>query len=175
MTPTIETQRLKLLPLTPEQLIKYCQTDNALETELGLNPTTRSIGDELREALQNTLLLTVADPSKNYLFSTLWTLIAKEQNMMVGDLCFKGEPNENGEIEIGYGTYGNFQNQGYMTEAVAGVVAWAFTQKGVEAVIAETEKDNIPSHKILEKNKFVACQEIDNRIWWKLVRNRKLS
>lgn len=173
MTPIIETQRLKLLPLTPEQLVKYCQTDNLLEIELGLNLTPRLIDDDLKEALKNTLLPAVADPSKNYLFSTLWTLISKDQNTMVGDLCFKGEPNKHGEIEIGYGTYDRFQNQGFMTEAVAGIITWAFTQKGVEAVLAETDKDNFPSRKILEKNKFVPYQETEEGIWWKLVRNRE--
>jgi hypothetical protein len=30
---------------------------------------------------------------------------------MVGDICFVGEPNTEGEVEIGYGTYENFRKE----------------------------------------------------------------
>lgn len=57
-------------------------------------------------------------------------------NKMVGDLCFMGEPGESGEIEIGYGTYEEFRQKGYMTEAVGGMIQWAHGQPGVYAVLA---------------------------------------
>ena len=101
----IETERLILKPLTYGQLKKYIRPDNSLETELKLNVTSRTISPELKEALEQTILPNVADTGKNYLFSTLWTVISKEENKMVGDLCFVGEPNTEGEVEIGYGTY----------------------------------------------------------------------
>lgn len=41
---------------------------------------------------------------------------------MVGDICIVGEPNASGEIEIGYGTYEEFQQKGFMTEAVGGII-----------------------------------------------------
>jgi len=101
----IETKRLILKPLTHPQLLKYLKLDNSLEMDLNLKTTSRAISAELREALEQTILPNVADTNKNYLFSTLWTVISKEENKMVGDLCFIGEPNTDGEIEIGYGTY----------------------------------------------------------------------
>lgn len=64
---------------------------------------------ELKEALEQTILPNVADHTKNYLYSTLWTAISKAENKMIGDLCIVGEPNAAGEIEIGYGTYVEFQ------------------------------------------------------------------
>jgi len=36
---------------------------------------------------------------------------------MVGHLCIVREPNAKGEVEVGYGTYDEFQNKGFMTEA----------------------------------------------------------
>lgn len=44
---------------------------------------------------------------------------------MIGDLCIVGEPNQEGEIEIGYGVYDEFQGRGFMTEIVAGIAIWA--------------------------------------------------
>ena len=112
----IETERLILKPLTYWQLIKYIKCDNSLEAELNLNKTSRTLSSELKEAFEQTILPNVADRSKNYLYSTLWTAISKAENKMVGDLCIIGEPNADGEIEIGYGTYEEFRNKGFMTE-----------------------------------------------------------
>ncbi len=147
----IETERLILKPLTYEQLIKYTKCDNSLERELNLNKTSRTISTELNEALKQAILPNVADKSKNYLYSTIWTAISKEENKMVADICMYGEPNEDGEIEIGYGTYDEFRNKGFMTEIVRGIISWVRTQKKVKSIIASTEKTNEASLKVLEK------------------------
>lgn len=165
----IETERLIIKPLTYEQLLKYMKSDNSLEKEFGLKESLRTISDELREALEETILPGVADNSKNYLFSTLWTIISKEENRMVGDLCFVGEPNSKGEVEIGYGTYEEFQNRGFMTEAVSSIINWAKMQPSVKSIIASTDKSNDASFKILIKNNFSRTGETDTLLNWHLV------
>lgn len=164
----IETKRLLLLPFTHDQLLKYIKNDHSLEAELNLNETSMVISDELKEALEQTILPNVADPDKNYLFSTLWTLIDKKENKMVGDLCFVGEPNAEGEIEIGYGTYDEFQNRGYMTEAVGGMIRWAKAQPNVKSIYAATDKDNAASYSVLQKNNFVQCEASESKLNWRL-------
>ncbi len=164
----IETERLYLKPLNYGQLIKYIKCDNSLETELNVDQSTRKISPELKEAFALTILPNVADKSKNYLYSTLWTAISKSDNKMVGDICITGEPNADGEIEIGYGTYDEFQGRGYMTEAVGGLITWAKKQPKVSAVIASTDKNNIASFRILEKNNFVKSGEDEKLLHWKL-------
>lgn len=164
----IETQRLILKPLTYTQLMKYLSADNSLEKELRLNITSRIIPPELKEALEQTILPNVADKSKNYLFSTLWTMILKEENMMVGDLCFVGEPNSDGEIEIGYGTYEGFRNRGFMTEALSGMIKWAVEQPNVKSIFAATEKSNVASFSILKKNGFIQFGETETLYNWRL-------
>lgn len=164
----IETQRLTLKPLTYKQLVKYTKCDNSLEEELNLNETSRTISAELKEAFEQTILPNVADKSKNYLYSTLWTAISKTENKMVGDLCIVGEPNTDGEIEIGYGTYDEFQNKGFMSEIVSGIIIWTKTQPLVKAIIASTEKTNTASFKVLEKNNFIKISETETLYNWKL-------
>ncbi|MCB0560956.1 MAG: GNAT family N-acetyltransferase [Lewinellaceae bacterium] len=164
----IDTERLILKPLTYSQLIKYMRTDHSLEQELHLNETSRSISPALREALEQSILLNVANPNKNHLFFTLWTVIWKEKNKMVGDLCFMGEPNAKGEVEIGYGTYEAFRNKGFMTEAVSGLIRWAQGQPRIVAIIASAEKDNIASAAVLEKNKFMKVGETETLFNWRL-------
>ena len=87
---------------------------------------------------------------------------------MVGDLCFVGPPDPLGEIEIGYGTYEDFREKGYMTEAVGGMIGWARTQHGVSAIRASTEKDNPASFKVLQKNGFIQCGEMEALLLWRL-------
>jgi len=164
----IETSRLILKPLTYEQLIKYTKCDHSLEEELDLNKTSRTMSPELKEAFEQTILPNVADKSKNYLYSTLWTAISKAENKIVGDLCIVGEPNSEGEIEIGYGTYEEFQNKGFMTEMVGGLIEWIKTEPIVKSVIASTEKANIASFRVLEKNRFVKTGETETLLNWRL-------
>jgi [ribosomal protein S5]-alanine N-acetyltransferase len=162
----IQTPRLFLIPLTYSQLLKYLKNDGSLEQELNLNASVREISPELKEALEETIIPHVADQSKNYLYSTLWTVVVKEQNQMAGDLCFYGEPNENKEIEIGYGTYIAFRGKGYMTEAVGGIIEWARRQPDLNAIVASTEKINVASYTVLKKNNFVKTTENATLFLW---------
>jgi [ribosomal protein S5]-alanine N-acetyltransferase len=164
----IETKRLIVKPLTYAQLVKYAQCDNALEAELNINNTSRTISAELKEALENTILPNVADKSKNYLYSTLWTAISKSDNKMIGDLCIKGEPNSYGEIEIGYGTYDEFQGKGFMTEMVGAIIDWAKTEPLVRSITATTDKKNTASFKVLQNNEFIKTGETETSFYWKL-------
>ncbi|TCC86458.1 N-acetyltransferase [Pedobacter frigiditerrae] len=164
----ISSQNLILKPLSHDQLIKYIANDNSLEAELKLNPTKKIITPELREALAETILPNVADTGKNHLFSTLWTIILKAESRMVGDICFVGEPAEDGEIEIGYGTYEDFRGKGYMTEAVACIIEWAKRQDNVKSIFAQTAKDNPASWHILESNHFEKVDEDGNLLSWRL-------
>lgn len=165
----IETARLILKPLTYDQLVKYTKCNNSLEAELNLNETSRTISPELQEALEQTILPNVADETKNYLYSTLWTAISKAENKMIGDLCIVGEPNEDGEIEIGYGTYDEFQGKGFMTEIVGGIIEWTKKQMRVKAILASTYKTNTASFKVLEKNNFIRIGETETLFNWKLI------
>ncbi len=164
----IETERLILKPLTHQQLIKYIKLDNSLEAELNLEKSTRVISPDLMEALELSIMPRVADMNKNYLFSTLWTLISKEENTMVGDLCFMGEPNSDGEIEIGYGTYEQFRKRGFMTEAVGGMIKWAKEQPDVKSIIASSLKSNTDSSSILKKNNFTIVEKTNELYNWQI-------
>jgi RimJ/RimL family protein N-acetyltransferase len=88
---------------------------------------------------------------------------------MIGDLCIVGEPNANGEIEIGYGTYDEFQGKGFMTEIVGGIIEWTKTQPLVKTITASTRKTNVASLKVLQKNGFIKVDETETSLSWKLI------
>ena len=163
----LETERLLIRPLSYNQLREYTELNNRLEQSLGLNSFTRTLPEELKEALEQVILPQVA-ASDNPLYATLWTIIDKERKLMVGDLCFKGAPNAQGEVEIGYGTYYSFQGRGFMTEAIGAIAQWALKQPEVRAILAETDVNNISSHRTLSKNSFIVYKKVENMIWWRL-------
>ncbi|MCX2573344.1 GNAT family N-acetyltransferase [Pedobacter sandarakinus] len=164
----IETDSLILMPLTHGQLVKYIQDDDSLPKELNVLPTKKDISPALGKALENSVLPTVLDDDKNYKYHTLWIIISKPDNSIVGDITFVDEPDACGEIEIGYGTYESFRGRGIMTEAIAGVIDWAKMQPGVKSIFATTSKANISSYAILRKNRFEQVGEVGDMLSWKI-------
>ena len=165
----LETKRLLIKPLSYNQLVKYIKADDSLEVELHLNSNGRAVPEILKEKMTLNILPKVADSTIDYLYVTLWSAINKKENWMVCEVCFKGEPNSEGEIEIGYGTQPQFQGKGYMKEAVGGMIEWAKTQPKVKSIFAETLKNNIASFTILERNNFVKIGETETLYQWRLI------
>jgi [ribosomal protein S5]-alanine N-acetyltransferase len=89
-----------------------------------------------------------------------------EGRPMVGNVGFHGPPGVNaadndGALEIGYGVQPEHRGQGYATEAVEGLIAWARTQ-GIDHFVASVAPDNEPSLAIIRKLGFVRTgQHID--------------
>jgi ribosomal-protein-alanine N-acetyltransferase len=170
MTIKIETNRLLITPLTGEQLALYLQGDNRFEEEFNLVDCGRKPSAEIRDRVAKTILQVINDPleCEDYLFYTFWIVVDKSAKMIVAELGFKGSPNENGEIEIGYGTMAEHRGKGYMREAVGAMINWAGQQLGVRYILAETDEHNLASISVLQKNNF-HCFEIRGKmIWWKI-------
>jgi RimJ/RimL family protein N-acetyltransferase len=55
-----------------------------------------------------------------------------------------------------------------MTEAVGGMISWAKNEPEIHAIIADTEKQNTASFRILEKNGFVKIGETESLLKWRL-------
>ena len=132
------TERLFLIPLQPDGM-------RAL--------LARTTDPELVGPYTEMLTLSLRHPEQ-WIWYTAWGLYQNDSGDFVGDLCFKGLP-ENGQPEIGYGISPEFQGQGYATEAVRAACRWALAQPGVAAVEAETEPANAASQAVLRKVGFV--------------------
>jgi ribosomal-protein-alanine N-acetyltransferase len=74
--------------------------------------------------------------------------------VLVGVCGFKGKPGADGMVEVGYSVLEEFQREGYATEAVEGLLSWAFSEPEVTRVIAETLPPLTPSIRVLEKIGF---------------------
>lgn len=163
----IETERLKIIPLTYDEVIQYKDQKNELEKKSGLIESNSEHAAQFIEMLEKKLLPLLKDKKEDYIFNTIWLAADKKEKVIVCDFGIKGSPDMNNEIEIGYGTQKHYQNRGYMTEAIKGFIKWVNSRKDISAVIAETDKENVPSVKVLEKNNFIKFKETDNAYWWK--------
>lgn len=138
----LKTKRMELVPME----------DSQLEKMIGTLP------GELAEAYGEMLQGCRAHP-EDRLWFTPWQMMDKRTGEHMGDLGFKGAPRK-GRVEIGYGIEESFEGQGYTTEGVKAMCQWAFSQKDVYIVEAETEPDNKASQRVLEKAGFVPLDEV---------------
>ncbi|KEI04417.1 GNAT family N-acetyltransferase [Clostridium botulinum] len=162
----IQTERLELIPLSLNQLKLWIEDIITLEKELDCSYKAEPMKGFFLEIVKNQYEITRKDPN-NYLWHSFFFLVRKEDRVVVGSADFKDVPNENGEVEIGYGLGKEFEHNGYMTEAVQAMCEWALKQNGVTSVIAETDLYGFASQRILERCGFRKYRE-EETIWWML-------
>jgi [ribosomal protein S5]-alanine N-acetyltransferase len=86
-------------------------------------------------------------------------VIHKLERTAVGLMGFKGQPDANQSIEIGYGINASHHRQGIATEAVGALVDWTLESGFAKRVTAETLETNLASGRVLEKNGFTRFGE----------------
>lgn len=164
----LESSRLYLTPLTYDQMVWYKDFDRSLEKELGVLPGPRTLTDEFIVVVETSNLPYVKFNPEKILFGTIWVIVHKEENIIIGDIGFKGAPSEKGLIEVGYSIYIEYRNKGFMTEALNSLTHWAFQQPLVKIILAETDKSNLASQRTLTKSNFSPFAETDQNYWWRL-------
>ncbi|MGM9662079.1 MAG: GNAT family N-acetyltransferase [Oscillospiraceae bacterium] len=162
----IETERLLLLPLTPEQLELWTSDMAELERELCCSYRAEPMEGEFLEIVRGQAEKAKADPA-HYLWHSFWLILRKADRCVVGSIDFKDVPSSAGEVEIGYGLGPAFEHNGYMTETVRAFCGWALRQEGVRRVIAETEWDNAASQRVLQRCGFAEYARGET-VWWRL-------
>ena len=171
----IETPRRTLLPLTRDQLRLHVADTTRLEVSLGLEKGHRKVVEPLTSVIVHFTVPRLRDPARDPLYHTVWIAIDRQNRQIVADAKFKGEPDETGTVEIGYGTYPAFQRQGYMAEMIGGLMRWAGDQPGVLRIVADTDAENVASQKVLEKNGFQLFDQVEDMLWWEYVFERQQS
>jgi RimJ/RimL family protein N-acetyltransferase len=154
----LHTPRLRLIAATPESLRAELVTPSALGDVLEVD-VPPSWPPELydADAVRWTLGFLLAHPDER-----LWSLYylvevgasAAERDRLVGLCGFKGAPDEEGIVEIGYGVVAESRRRGFASEAVRALLAIAFADSRVRAVIAHTLPELVPSIGVLRATGF---------------------
>jgi ribosomal-protein-alanine N-acetyltransferase len=159
----LTTSRLTLIPVTLE-LIEAEIGDRARLSQLLGAEVPADWPPPLND--ENTMRWTrdhlAADPD-NRGWGTWYFLLrrAGAKPVLIGNGGFKGKFVAPGACEVGYSVMENHQRNGYATEVVRALVAWAFSHPEIERVVAHTLPDLIPSIRVLEKNGFIAAEPLE--------------
>jgi ribosomal-protein-alanine N-acetyltransferase len=164
----LQTVRLRLLALSLDQLRSCLDTPERLEQELGIplsldvvtEPVRRAIGIMIEKMSRVTVEL--------HPWHTYWLLVIAAQRCGVGLAGFKGEPDKQGEVEISYGIVPAQRSQGYITEAVQALIAWALRDPACRSVVADTTIDNVASNRVLAKVGMHVFRETADALFWRI-------
>ena len=163
---TIKTARLELIPLNRVLLGNFLEQGDLYIQELG--PASRLIITPiLRKAIQMKLSKMDQASPEELPWITYWLIRVPPEGFGAGLIGFKGLPDQNGEVEVGYGIDPEFQNFGYTTEALEGLIQWAFDDPRCRRIIApETQRSNPASNRVLEKVGMRVYAESPDAISW---------
>ena len=167
LAPPLDTPRMLLAPLTAQQM--RWQRDNfaLLEQALGLAASGQRLENELRPIVSRAIGQMQRRPH-HAIWHCQWAAVLRQERRIIGGLAFKGAPDREGLVEIGYGLDPFYHNRGLATEAVEAMVRWALRHQTVEAVLAETANTNVASMRVLQKVGFVVTAATDRFLYWKI-------
>ncbi len=154
----ILTARLALVPLT----IPFFEASLAGDRERAAALLGATVPDEWfeSEAIMGIRLGDLrSDPSLQPWL--MRAMLRREDRVMVGHCGFHGrpgaaylEPYAPGGVEMGYTVFSPYRRQGYATEAVQGLMAWAAAEHGVPVFVLSIAPTNVPSQAIARRLGF---------------------
>ena len=165
----MKTKSLRLVANTPEHLRTLIAGAELYEQKFGLRLAegVRDFfvsGEASAEWLAELRLATVADPWKHG-----FALVLLTEDKVIGASGFKGPPDAEGVVEIGYAVAPGYQGRGYATEAAQALIEYAMSTGLVRAVRAHTLPKSNPSTRVLEKCGFNFLGEVidpqDGSVW----------
>ena len=169
----LETTRLKLVPLTHEQMILYKNEPETLADSLNIrylkrqnDPTT---AEDLREAIEFWISQTKKNRDQFEWFTT-WEIILKAEQVAIGGIGFSGLPDEQGKSMTGYGIDMRYYGKGIATEALQAMITWGFQNERLKTIIADTPLQHTASQRVLIKNNFVETSRDEELVHWSLNR-----
>jgi RimJ/RimL family protein N-acetyltransferase len=153
---TIVTQRLDLIPGTPATMRAALEGDAALAAALGaVVPDTWPPEFLDPPALEWTLArLEEAPNGGDWWLHFIVLRDTPEGRTLIGTAGYKGPPDTEGTVEVGYGIVRDQQRRGFASETVRALVASAFARPAVRRVIAETYPELVGSIGVLRKCGF---------------------
>ena len=95
-----------------------------------------------------------------------WAICKKEDLKMMGSICLWNFSSDLKTGEIGYDLHPDYQNKGYMKEAMKAVLSFGFEELELNHIKAFTHHSNENSKKLLQNNGFVMLPEekdVDNK------------
>lgn len=166
---TLLTARLQLIALSQSQLQSCLQDPSLLTANLDIPLAEDIFSPVVRRATTVKVSKMRQEKPDRHHWNTYWLIVRRDENIGIGTIGFKGQPDsQQYKVEIGYGLSAQHRQQGFMTEAAQTLTRWALVQPDCLGVVATTDPDNIPSHRVLEKIGFARNGEKDGEWVWEI-------
>lgn len=164
----IQTQRLRLAPC-PLFIAEACTKKISKEINtLGFKFSEDWPSTDMKEFLSS--YINKMKPNESKYFWGVWLMILSSENKVIGDVGFIDEHSKDGVVEMGYSVVPSYRNQGFGFEAVNALTDWALKQTVVKKIIAQCDKDNQYSIRILKKLGAKIKTYEDSLLTWEICR-----
>lgn len=148
MVPTLETQRLLLREIRPEDIdsIYDCFSNAEAMKYYGQDPFT----DKAQAINLINHFTSIHQEQKGM----RWGIQLIGQDKLIGTIGFNLWTPKYRRAEIGYEIHPDFWGQGYATEIISEVIQYGFRELQLARIGAVVLMDNEASHKVLKKSGF---------------------
>jgi len=144
----IQTERLILSVLMPDEIEALLAGDaRYVERASGF----RYPPDDPNRGIDFNWHLRALRTDPNQLPWRIRVIVERSSNTVIGSINLKGPPDEDGDVEFGWGLNEDARGKGYATEAAAAVLEWAFQPPGVRSVSATILDDNLVSQRVAQR------------------------
>ncbi len=144
----IETENLQLIACQPEHYEALLRDKQELGALLNITvPDSwpvfpESVSPRLYEFIRKNL---------SQIEWGFYLFIHRQDRVLIGEGGFKGKPDEEGMVELGYALIPEYRRRGLATQAARGLARYAFSHPEVRIVQAHTLLDGTESIRVLEK------------------------
>ena len=165
----IETDDLRLVPNTPEQLLGLIEHPERYEQLAGF-PAAAGLreffasDDVSPDWLASLRTIQHPDP-----WQLGFAIVHRESRCVIGSAGFKDPPDSAGTVEVAYGIVPAFEGRGYATQAAKALVAYAVESGLVQILRAHTLPMPNGATKVLKKCGFEFTGDVvdpdDGPVW----------
>ncbi|KGM44929.1 GNAT family protein [Neobacillus niacini] len=146
--PTLETDRLKLIEITPIHTLSIFEI-------LSLDEVTRYYGTDRFTSIEEARKIIEVFQKNFYEKRAMrWGIVLKENNKFIGTLGLNGLQLKNKKAEIGYEIHPSFWRKGYTSEAIKEVLRYSYQELKLNRIGAVVYLENEASSNLLQKLGF---------------------
>lgn len=147
MVPELTTQRLLLQPITPDdqQFIFEGLSHPAVIPFYGVSYASFEETGKQMEWYEKAYSEGTGGP---------WKMVEKASNRKLGVVAYYFHKPEHRKAEVGFWIFPAYWNKGFVSEALACVIAYCQNEKGIHRLEAFVEEGNGASRRVLEKAGF---------------------
>jgi len=147
--PALESKRLYL------RRISLDDADDLFRIRSDIN-VNKYLGRDRNMLIDETIAnINIVEEGINNEEGIRWGITLKPSARIIGSIGFWKLKKEHSRAEVGYDLHPDYWNKGIMQEAMKVVLDFGFQKMNLHSVEANTDKDNLASHKVLTNNGFV--------------------